>query len=602
MTALPTEEAVDPLPAWHKKAESEKDLSSDQSFVVVELKLHDPSIWRLDALTAAEEVDSQAAGEYLRFTNERLEVETAEDGSLIHANLVLPIAAYQHAQVEKLLAQKKFDKAGNPLRFTNSYRFVSTTADETGSTFTATVSLAETLPGKHRPILSMIPGTFVQGLLMSYVKLPGLENVHPKLRAGICQEVAQQLTSYLGQLASSRVRGEVSFPTVETRNPEERLRDYRAALDFLIRDLRPLERKTEDDNRGGKRAIITDERWLALVKAVDAKPLTLFFVNGMSVRIFRGTAQLSTNQPHNVHHGAKRRPATYRPWETPSSTYLAGKTHALLTQYYATIPLASSDPKITEAFSYRNSGNGRELDLAFTPIPLHQDKLTKKQSQINEDDLLIPLSFNRDRLGRILESHRFEIAWSRLVRKSEEWYLQLTLRVRQPKVSPTSRILAVSLGLDTMATWSIQDLEGQEFESGNLGPNTQILQFIKEKRRLEWDQKKGRWIGGRRFRKQLEQTSHRGANQLLAFAQAKQATLVVEDIGWVKKSGPDSAANMRFTAWNYGQLRRILEYKGKLAGIRVEFVSGYHTRGIQDPHEKTKMIAAQFIKEEHKTE
>jgi transposase len=195
-----------------------------------------------------------------------------------------------------------------------------------------------------------------------------------------------------------------------------------------------------------------------------------------------------------------------------------------------------------------------------------------------EEDMLVPLSGNRDRLERILTRTDLTIAWSRLVRKAGEWYLQLTIRLPLPRALPyaAERILGVSFGTDAIATWTLLDRGGVVLEKDSMVPNEQLLAFFKEKRQLEWDQKKRRWLGGRRFARQLEAITHKTVNAILALAKERGAALAVEDIAYAAKRGPQAEENLLFTAWNYGQLRRFLGYKAAVLGLgQPRYISNY---------------------------
>lgn len=635
-----------------------EDEDTEQIPLVISMKYHSPSQWRLETDKLMEIAGSNAGAELLRLVWEGLEVDTDDDGRVISADLTFKVGAELAQRATALIERVrvwvkgfanqteipkelvpmvkskrdvKKDKKTGEIRslyltcntapeaqeivaflraqglraeipyFTNSYRLTSCVPDQArAGQFWLTANLArqEIIKGKKktRKILSLINSTTgFQQLLASFMRPPELENAPQDMIPGICQEVAQQTTSYLGQLDSERVKGEVVFPTMETRDPAERAKEFNAAIAALLADIRPLERQTAreldpsippEDPRG-ERIVITDERWLKLIRSAgEPKPLTLFFVKSDTVRIFRGETRL----PTDVTRASLHRPADC--WQRYSKTEIAsgrqtesgalraGKKTTALVQYYAAIPVRTDDdPEIREALSHRDErATGRKLPLNLAPAALHGDSLTARQRQINPEDLLIPLEFDQKRIEPILNSNRYQIKWARRIRRGEDRFLQLTIGVHVPPAEDTMNILGVAFGLDASAFWCLVDDSGTVITEGQLGPNQQIKQFLTSKARLEWDQKKGRWIGGRRFSRSLESIAHRNCNLLLEMTKKQSAALAVEDLTWVEKSGPDSKRNTLFTALNFGQTRRFLGYKGPLSGCgKPWFASGYVT-------------------------
>lgn len=576
---------------WQEPAEGD-----ETSFVVVEAQMHDLPHWKCAVLEHASLMVSEATRRLLGNISQQLVVryEVLDLKKVASADLTFTVDAERAARVQKLLLQEKRDKDGNLLPFTNAYRFISCVqVDADEFLVVARLALGE---WQEKPVrgggvrtthkLSIIAATTgLQQLLEGYYRHSALTALVRELRHGVCQEVAQQVTSYIGQLESSRVKGETAFPTVEIRDPETRRVMFEEAVHTLTSDIRPLGRiplrekfptKFAEDDPRGDRLIVDDERWFAVLRSPDPHPIPLFFVNSKAITLLRGDAHFSAGVSKKNRHRGKMQSSDHVLSSRPKKVQEKGITY--MQSWYAAIPLLNSeDPVIQEILQERDAAHtnstGRGLNQHLTPMPVTH----KRNWRQDEDEILVPLSGNRDRLERILMREDLEIAWTRVVKKKGEWYLQITLRVKTPSsLISQDRILGVSFGTDAIATWCVINRDGTPVTSGALAPNEQIMAFLKEKRGLEWDQAKKRWIGGLHFSKKLESIAHTVVNTLIALSKEHDAVLTIEDISYAPKQGRDHVRNVLFTAWNYGQMRRFSEYKSPMAGRGVPlFVSDY---------------------------
>ncbi len=537
----------------------------ENAFTVVELKLHDPSAWKLRAIERASLLVSKATADMLERIRRDLVLtpDLTDPEKLGSADLAFTVNAERAERVRKLLAQEKFDKDGGKRIFSNAYRFVSCEAMDEPGRYRVMARLAIGIwkervnrKGETRSThtVSIIAATTgFQQLLATYYAASILTDVPAACAAGICQEAAQQVTSYIGQIASAKVKGEVNYPTVEDRDPTHRRRAYEDAIDALARDLRPLARAQDGD-----RLKVNDERWSAITRSPDPRPIPLLFVEGKSVRLLEGSARFDTSVSKADRH---RGVTNGRDVSADRPERVRNKGSTGLQAWYAEIPLLDAETVHADA-EESGRGQGRGLDLGLRLFPIQGGGRWKPRVQ----GLLVPLSGNRDRIERILRRRDLKVAWTRLTRRHGEWYLQLTLRIPVPKPAEAARVLGIAFGLDAIASWSLADREGNEISTGALAPNAQIASFLREKRGLEWDQAKGRWIGGHGFDAELATIAHTVTNRLIELAREHGARLAVEDVSYVQKASRDSVANVLFTAWNYGQLRRFLGYKAALAG------------------------------------
>lgn len=582
--------------------------SGDQKgFVVVEAMLgasgsDDPlPRWKLELLGRLSVLKSNATAEIMQALSERLTVFMEREDCLerrmvewpwrpdeykwvvYSASLRFPVDVERAERIRALLAQPI-----KPYGYTNAYRFVELEEHPDGSgCFWATADLARgewkekknkkgEVVWTHR--LSVIEATTgLQRLLASYLMAPSLLVLPRVLRAGVCQETAQQITSTLGQLESPKVRGEVAFPTVEDRDPVRRRAAYEAAIDQLVRDVRPLmyahardkaPGKYAADDPRGNRLVVDDERWFAVTRTPEPHPIPLFFVDSGSVRIQIGEARFDAGISKADRHRGHGLASEVVRGSRPEQVQRKGSTG--LRAFYALLPVLDSDDveiirilAERDARKARSGSRGRGLKLPMRQVPL-QAAVT---GRLREQDLRLPLSFDRKRFERLLARRDLEIAWAKVVKKGDDWRLQLTLRVPYALPRGFRRVLGVTFGLDAIMTWVLLDENSNMVESGSIIPNPQIAEFLAAKRILEWDQAKGRFVGGRRFARRLEGIAHNVSNAVIELARDHQAVLAIHDIDYVPKSGPDAEANLLFTAWNYGQSRRYCEYKSPLAGF-----------------------------------
>ncbi|MBU0645986.1 hypothetical protein KJ611_00715 [Patescibacteria group bacterium] len=432
-------------------------------------------------------------------------------------------------------------------------------------------------------MLSVIQSTTgLQQLIATYLQPPFLMALPRALRAGVAQEAAQQTTSYLGQLDSAKVKGETAFPTMEDRDPERRQAAYNSAFEALIADVRPLNHcrardkdpgKYKPDDPRGDRLIVDDERWFAVTTTPDPHPIPLFFVKGDSVRVELTELSFPVGVSKKNRHRGRLAPSERVLADRPERVRAKGDTKARM--FSALLPvLDTQDEEIVRILAERDQ---RKQESKSQGRQMAGDKITLPLvgSVKNRDtDLRLPMSFDRARFERLLSRNDLQVAWARLVNKRGDWFIQLTLRVPYAKPQGLRRVLGVSFGLNAIMSWSLLDEAGQTIEAGALAPNPQIKAFLDRKLNLEWDQAKGRWVGGKSFDRELESIAHRVANQAVELARTHQAVLCAHDIQWVAKSGPDSKLNVLFTAWNYGQMRRYLEYKAPLSGLGVPLFTG----------------------------
>jgi len=577
---------------WYKSS-TEGNTGKEES-VVIELGIHDPAAWKRRALERASVDVSDAIARCMERLRSQLTItmDEEDDAFIRTADLAFLVDEKRAERFRNLLAQplkqRQNKKTGEvaTLWYTNSYRLISCEpANEDGTRFRAVTRLAlgawkvrepkkenEAATRKHE--LDLIPVKML-GSVIHYALKDLIEPLPRLMRDNVCRQAAHDLVTYLACVESDKVRGETSFPSTEDRNPERRRRSYELAIDALVHDLTPIRRVTlreavpgtyaADDPKGDKR-IIQDERWTEVMKSPFPKLAPLMFLCGDGIRLIQGVTAFDAGTSKANRHRGCMHVSPYVRANRPERVRKHGISE--LRQWYAAVPLSEYAERPPE------SERKRGLNLHFRSAPIQGDEPYVERN----GHLLLLLSQKDAHAFRTLRRRDLHIAQSQLLQKKGSWFLQLTLRLRTPAVRDPKRVLGISFGLDAIASWSLLSVKGKALKQGALSPNAQILSFLARKAEMEWDQKKGRWVGGRRFAGELERIAHDVANSLLALAEEHDAALAVEDVSYVQKAGPDHQQNLLFSAWNFGQLTKILEYKSKIAGRLNFYASDYVTK------------------------
>lgn len=197
--------------------------------------------------------------------------------------------------------------------------------------------------------------------------------------------------------------------------------------------------------------------------------------------------------------------------------------------------------------------------------------------------VLVPLEFSARQKLDILDSTAITPCWSRLVARGKDLFWQLTYKVGVPPAPETKKVLGVHFGMDQLH-WQLLDENGQPVQTGTMRGNPHLREHLKTADKRSWDQKKGRWIGGRVNRKALQTATYSVVGRLISLAKSFDARLCIEDINWVSKKSGSAPVNRRFSGWNYGRLRRFLEYKAPLLGLGQVLLASDYVINLQCPH------------------
>lgn len=535
-----------------------------------------------------------------------LTVALEPDGRVQHADLVFPLQAQDVARARRLITQPLYEppehagpkELASP-RYRNSYRLEEILEREDQQYARARIAQAfswrsslVSSSGRVSQDLDLIDvKKGLQQFILSWL-CPALDDVPKRLRAGVCQQAGQQLLSHLG-LRDSRTAREVSFPSLEERDPERRQLTWRAALECVgsglaafpyrtARELQPDKYAPEDPR--GDRLINIDPDWVAFVRSPKPWPLPLNFVRHDDVVIYERcwSEQPITRMGRHRRYRPKRRRWVWVSRKQRRPTQQHRRLYAALPLFEdvdAESPLGriADDPAVAwwwhhlDDFHPLPAWAGRELTDAdpvlLVPLDYDPERRAPKAQLADGQPTRRPSRFHSAFCG--FGGRR--VNWSLLVQRERrtgkrgakpEWEIHFaTSRKVTPALRPN--VLGVHFGIEPIIWWALANAAGAILEEGRVAGNAILAESLRQKLRLEQDyQGNLRWVGERRFAADLKRRTAEVARAMVELAARNNANLAVEDIGWVDKrtGGPD--ANSRFTFWNFGKLRDQTSWQG----------------------------------------
>jgi IS605 OrfB family transposase len=186
--------------------------------------------------------------------------------------------------------------------------------------------------------------------------------------------------------------------------------------------------------------------------------------------------------------------------------------------------------------------------------------------------LLVPLVFGE------YQGERFDRIKGQadLVCRDGQFFLYCTVDLPEPPPHKVQRFLGVDLGIVKIATTS----EGESFSGADVERHrrrqTKARQTY-QRTNTRNSRRRLRKIARRQARYQ-RWVNHGISKKLVANAKATGCAIVLEDLRHIRNrvSVPRSQ-RARLGNWSFGQLRAFVEYKAKLAGVRVVLVDPRNT-------------------------
>ncbi len=519
----------------------------------------------------------------LRLLEGYLTVERETDGRVRCADLVFPLSPRDIDRAKRNVAKPKAvapagtgPKALAQPGYRNSYRIEEIIARDGSSHARARIAEAFTwqasrgaAQGRWLRELDMIDAKIgLQQLIAGWIR-PPLGDVPMRLRAGVCQQAAQQLLSHLG-LLNSRTASTVSFPSLDERHPDLRRQGWQNALAAVAgglspfpymraRELDPSQYAPHDPR--GDRLINLDPDWVAFVRTPDPTPLPLNFVGSNDVIVYeRSWHERRRNRAEESHHRLYVALPLFDDVD-PSSPLGQLADHPKLSWWRNRL----------REFHPLPPWAGRELDatdpVLLVPLEYDPGRRLPPEQRVHGQPLRRPSRFQSAFSG--FGDRR--VNWSLLVQRQRrrgkpraqtEWEIHFaTSRVVSPSLRPN--VLGVHFGVEPIIWWALVDQSGTILKEDHVAGNAILEEGLRQKLRLEQNyQGQLRWVGERRYSSELKRRTTEVASTIVALAAGNDANLALEDIRWVDKrtGGPD--ANRRFSLWNYGKLRDRISWQG----------------------------------------
>lgn len=585
-----------------KEGVAEKETAAEQQCLVAEFKLHNMPKWVQQIIERLRVLSSVCVAQTLAELSRGLEFVKDSEGKVERVILNLTLADEFRERIEKLLDPTRERKNPNA-RVTNSYGFIGIQDGEVPGTISVHVRLLEIVEvdgKKRKETIAVTQG--LQQLISSFIR-PRLLMLLPKeLRDGVSQEIGQQLMSHVNLEVGGKV-AEANFPTVESRDPQLRQAHYQTSLLAAARRTEPFPRKTypelyperwvrilkEGDQatieKLQNRQLIVDPDWDAVRHTPVPDLFHLLFVTSGAVQVFCGEKRVEAGvSKADMCRGIDKVADSSGRVQKPAKVEAKGFT--AIRPYYVALPLISpEDEEIRAIVDARNqkvqeqkhqqagkSGRGWDFNLVSLPVWGSEPyRACRGRRQTGTQRVLVPLEFGAEQKIAVFDNRGIEICWSRLVVKGrgsrKDYYWQLTYKVGPERILPVQNVLGIHLGINNIVTWVVVDKISQMVAKGQFKGNPQLAEHLSQMAGISWDQKKGRWVGGRGYSRKLRTITFELVHRMIRLAIGNNAMIAIENIKWVEKRKGTRQENQRFSGWNYGTLRRILGYKVPLAGL-----------------------------------
>lgn len=158
---------------------------------------------------------------------------------------------------------------------------------------------------------------------------------------------------------------------------------------------------------------------------------------------------------------------------------------------------------------------------------------------------------------------------SDLVFRKGKWFLFVTCNVIEPPVDDDPEgMLGVDFGIARIAT----DSTGQSFSGAhirNLRKRHRKIRARLQSKGTKSAQRRLKQLSGKE-RRFAANENHRISKQIVLKAQTHKAAIVLEDLTNLRlRVRAGRKRNAELHSWSFGQLRAYIEYKSRLAGVKV---------------------------------
>ena len=166
--------------------------------------------------------------------------------------------------------------------------------------------------------------------------------------------------------------------------------------------------------------------------------------------------------------------------------------------------------------------------------------------------------------------------------KRGKWYFAVTIKFSD-KETTNSNVMGIDIGLRQLAVASVKTPQGKEVN--RQFHNGKQAGFIRKKyrslRRKLGQSKKVKAIKNINDKEQRWMTdlNHKISRQLIDLAVQEQVgTIIMDNLENIQNTAKSlNRADINLHSWTFYQLQQFIEYKAKLAGIKVEYINPKYT-------------------------
>jgi IS605 OrfB family transposase len=196
--------------------------------------------------------------------------------------------------------------------------------------------------------------------------------------------------------------------------------------------------------------------------------------------------------------------------------------------------------------------------------------------------ILLPLEFGVWQ-EEFLKRQDIKFKTAELFKKGSEYYFNITCEVPEAQKLPLETFLGIDLGLKDAAAWTVLDKNGNVLKQEIFSGTERLATLRKHLAELREKQIKGKKVRGMRQKRRLEELAHLLANAIIKVALDFKSRIIMEDLKYIRTRSMVLKKILRrlVNAWNFDELRQILEYKTVLKGLpKPFFVRSHYTSQI----------------------
>ncbi|MBN6186328.1 transposase [Aneurinibacillus sp. BA2021] len=183
-----------------------------------------------------------------------------------------------------------------------------------------------------------------------------------------------------------------------------------------------------------------------------------------------------------------------------------------------------------------------------------------------------------DKHNRNFDLLKHKVGTLRITKKSGKWMAQISVTI--PTIEGTgSKVMGVDLGLKVPAVAVTDDEKVRFFGNGRQNKYTKrkyrsVRKALGKQKKLnairKVDDKEQRW---------MKDQDHKVSRAIVDFAKENRISVIrLEQLANIRQTARTSRKNEKnLHTWSFYRLSQFIEYKAKLAGIKVEYVNPAYT-------------------------